>query len=290
MGSASLDPTAALASMALHVLIAVALVLYSRFQRHYSGFFAWAAGMGCVALGFLAMSARPLGVAFSVAVASGFLLAGILLELEGTLRFATGRRLALAWYLLPPAAAALQAWTSTYDAAARQWVFALPASVLLFLVVRTLVRNAPPGQEGLYRVVASVRVVVGSMILARAVLASLVGDPSSLETMGVEMYLGVCATSTLEMAGYLWLAGRRAEAELVELHESLRTTLESLTASEAELEALSGLLHLCPKCHRIEDAAGGWQRVEAYVQARTEATFSHGICPACMELHYSDLG
>jgi len=46
-------------------------------------------------------------------------------------------------------------------------------------------------------------------------------------------------------------------------------------------ETLSGVLSICSYCKKIRDAEGTWWPVEVYVGDRTEAEFSHGVCPAC---------
>lgn len=46
-------------------------------------------------------------------------------------------------------------------------------------------------------------------------------------------------------------------------------------------ETLSGVLSICSYCKKIRDAEGSWWPVEVYVGDRTEAEFSHGVCPAC---------
>ena len=40
----------------------------------------------------------------------------------------------------------------------------------------------------------------------------------------------------------------------------------------------------------IRDDNDYWQRVAEYVSRHTDARFSHGICPACWELHYAEWG
>lgn len=44
---------------------------------------------------------------------------------------------------------------------------------------------------------------------------------------------------------------------------------------------LRGLMPICSYCRKIRDDDGTWQAVEAYLHRRTEARFSHGICPDC---------
>jgi hypothetical protein len=48
-----------------------------------------------------------------------------------------------------------------------------------------------------------------------------------------------------------------------------------------ELKVLSGLLPICAWCKKIRDDRGYWSKIEAYLSARTEAQFTHGICPDC---------
>jgi PAS domain S-box-containing protein len=56
-----------------------------------------------------------------------------------------------------------------------------------------------------------------------------------------------------------------------------------------EVRTLRGLLPICMHCKKIRDDAGRWTPVEQYVRARTEANFSHGICPDCVERYHPDV-
>jgi len=51
---------------------------------------------------------------------------------------------------------------------------------------------------------------------------------------------------------------------------------------------LEGLLPVCAWCKKIRDDEGYWQELEAYLKPRTKASFSHGICPACVQLLIRD--
>jgi DNA-binding response OmpR family regulator len=48
---------------------------------------------------------------------------------------------------------------------------------------------------------------------------------------------------------------------------------------------LEGLLPICSYCKRIEEQGKDWQPIEQYVSTRSEAQFSHGICPDCYQKH-----
>ena len=55
-----------------------------------------------------------------------------------------------------------------------------------------------------------------------------------------------------------------------------------------EVRLLSGLLPICASCKRIKDGREVWQPLEAYIQAHSEAKFSHGVCPDCLRKLYPE--
>ena len=69
--------------------------------------------------------------------------------------------------------------------------------------------------------------------------------------------------------------------ERTRAEESQRTLLHQLQASIAEVKVLKGILPICASCKRIKNEAGGWEAVESFVRERTDAEFSHGLCPDC---------
>jgi DNA-binding response OmpR family regulator len=48
-----------------------------------------------------------------------------------------------------------------------------------------------------------------------------------------------------------------------------------------EISTLSGLVPICSYCKKIRDDKNYWQRVESYIESKSDAKFSHGICPDC---------
>ena len=63
--------------------------------------------------------------------------------------------------------------------------------------------------------------------------------------------------------------------------EALRQANEELKRALAEVKQLQGLLPICMYCKKIKDDEDAWQEVEAFVRQRSEAKFSHGVCPDC---------
>jgi PAS domain S-box-containing protein len=56
-----------------------------------------------------------------------------------------------------------------------------------------------------------------------------------------------------------------------------------------QVQTLKGLLPICASCKKIRDDHGYWTQVEEYVQARSAAEFTHGICPDCLERYKSEI-
>lgn len=67
-----------------------------------------------------------------------------------------------------------------------------------------------------------------------------------------------------------------------------RVILE-LKAALAQVRTLSGLLPICANCKKIRDDQGYWTQIESYIREHSEADFSHGVCPECIENLYPDI-
>jgi len=74
---------------------------------------------------------------------------------------------------------------------------------------------------------------------------------------------------------------RLRNIELVKANEKL---IEALS----EVNTLSGLLPICASCKKIRDDSGYWEQIEGYISERSDAQFSHGICPECMKKLYPE--
>ena len=73
--------------------------------------------------------------------------------------------------------------------------------------------------------------------------------------------------------------------------ESWRVGLEITELKEAliRVKVLSGLLPICASCKKIRDDEGYWNQIETYIRDRSDADFSHSICPACTKKLYPEL-
>lgn len=53
--------------------------------------------------------------------------------------------------------------------------------------------------------------------------------------------------------------------------------------AEKQIKELQEIVPICAKCKKIRDDKGYWNIVELYFQQHSEMSFSHGICPECVE-------
>jgi DNA-binding response OmpR family regulator len=78
--------------------------------------------------------------------------------------------------------------------------------------------------------------------------------------------------------------GRR----MIEMQDVLADKVEELRQAIEQIKTLRGIVPICGHCKQIRDDEGYWHQLEVYVRDRTEAEFSHGICPQCMEKLYPE--
>ncbi|MBK9990498.1 MAG: response regulator [Verrucomicrobia bacterium] len=83
------------------------------------------------------------------------------------------------------------------------------------------------------------------------------------------------------------------EWKLLQAHrnavEALRQKNTELQEALAKVKALSGLLPICAGCKQIRDDKGYWSQVENYIQAHSDVTFTHGLCPKCAQKYFPGL-
>ncbi len=82
---------------------------------------------------------------------------------------------------------------------------------------------------------------------------------------------------------------RKAEAEKEKLLVRLQATLAEKEKLLKENKVLRGLLPICSNCNRIRDDNGVWHELEDYIEARSQAKFTHTICPSCAKLLYPEI-
>jgi PAS domain S-box-containing protein len=64
--------------------------------------------------------------------------------------------------------------------------------------------------------------------------------------------------------------------------------IQELTEALKRVKTLNGLLPICSSCKKIRNDGGYWEQVENYIRSRSNAEFTHGICPDCVRLLYPE--
>lgn len=75
----------------------------------------------------------------------------------------------------------------------------------------------------------------------------------------------------------------------------LRNKIDELQQALGHIKKLEGILPICANCKRIRindtnpRNQRSWMKIESYLSDRTDAKFSHSICPECMKKLYPNL-
>ncbi len=73
----------------------------------------------------------------------------------------------------------------------------------------------------------------------------------------------------------------KKEEELLKINHNLQDALD-------QIKTLRGLLPICAACKKIRNDKGYWEQIEGYISSRSDAEFSHGICPDCAKNLYPE--
>jgi hypothetical protein len=135
--------------------------------------------------------------------------------------------------------------------------------------------------ENIRRFLSLSAVIMGSMTLFLITGATLISRA---------LRFSIAANDSLQRlnADLEQLVAQRT-ADLQIAYESLQISNAGLLDALANVKTLRGLLPICASCKKIRDDSGYWNQIESYISARSEAEFSHGICPECTWRLYPDL-
>ncbi|HRW78857.1 MAG TPA: hypothetical protein P5207_09340 [Candidatus Sabulitectum sp.] len=138
-------------------------------------------------------------------------------------------------------------------------------------------------KRGFFLSLAFLAALVGVFLAGNSVPFILADYPSSLEIRIVAVYITITLLSLI------------AEELRSRIHRNMRESslekekaIEELHRSMKEIKTLRGILPICLHCKKIRDDDGYWQAVDQYIHSRTEAEFSHALCPDCLKKHYPE--
>jgi hypothetical protein len=263
-----------------------ALFIQYRVDKTHAGPGWWTLGSASLALGFAFNYLRDAPAVAPIAIIGNNLLflAGASLLYVGVLRF-LGRTepRAMLVVLFAIVSAAIVYFTFVQDNVPARRVIISIALVLVsvLIAVALLAHRSRQAAASCYFLTT---VFLGhSVFLVSRALTPLSGPQVeaifSSSNSQVATYISALIATTLWTFGFILMVNQRLNAERQE-------TIEELHGAMEQIRTLRGILPICSHCKKIRDDRGFWEQVDAYVSRHTEAEFSHGICPDCMQARY----
>jgi len=107
---------------------------------------------------------------------------------------------------------------------------------------------------------------------------------------GKTFVVEVSASNVTSSSGKL--AGRMASFIDVTKKKEIEADREKLIGKLQDalnkIKTLRGIVPICASCKKIRDDKGYWNQLEIYLTEHSEADFSHGICPECVQKIYPE--
>ncbi|MEI6208177.1 MAG: hypothetical protein WCP20_15460 [Desulfuromonadales bacterium] len=113
-----------------------------------------------------------------------------------------------------------------------------------------------------------------------AVMASDKQHRTELEAMLAENRL---RTVELDVSNQ---ALKQALTEQELLTETVTLQKEEIESTINRMKRLEGIISICMHCKKIRNEHESWDQLEKYISQHSDAMFSHGICPECIEKHH----
>ena len=268
------------------------MVFFLRAHREHTGFAFWTAASAMISLQFLFLGLRgTIPTTLSVLGVNAMVLTAAPVFLDGTRRFLGLPRLAPSWYAFSLAAyCACLYFLFVRDDIAARTAIVMVAGAAPFAAIAVLVARHRPARQSLlaYALAVQLSLLTAAMVV-RAIWV--LGRPGfSLFYESPAQYLFFGATMVLHMGvtvTFILMIAERVTAQLAGTGVELAARVEQLERALAEVRTLRGLLPICASCKRIRDEEGAWIQMEVYVRDRSQAEFSHGLCPECLPKYLS---
>ena len=84
------------------------------------------------------------------------------------------------------------------------------------------------------------------------------------------------------------LARLRTGQRILKAEGALAEKVLELEQALHQVKHLEGIITICMHCRRIASGKDEWQKLEAYVEAHSNASFTHGLCRDCLDKHFPE--
>lgn len=213
-------------------------------------------------------------VSFNLLVASVLLMTWIFLRKE---------KLPLYWDVLLPATSGLAVFASLARIlSAGLWVNRLTQALAVLVIVFILGASLCALVRG--QRAARFLLLAWSVMLVGTVLMHLQWLDVISRSFMVEcsVHVGVALAPMLVAVALYDRIRISREEYRVKLEAEVSQRTAELKAALQNVKTLQGLIPICAKCKRVREDSGYWRSIEQYISQRSEADFTHGICPECI--------
>ena len=269
-----------IASAGVSLTLAVALLAIRANRRTYAGFDLWVAGNACSAAALLLIANLGAIPTALVVLGNTLVFLHLVLITAGLERFFG---LAPRWSLHGLGIAAIVGVYVQFTAITPSVTVRIAAICTLLAMwswwaALLVAREAPRVLDRPNRLAAGVLGLYSLWNIGRVVVALSGSDATNaldanrrVQAMFFAAYPALLALLTFSLA-ILYL--QRVERDLA--------------AAAAEVKLLRGIIPICASCKKIREG-DGWTPIESYLAQRSEAAFTHGICPDCARRLYPGL-
>jgi hypothetical protein len=280
-------------SAMLNVFMAMIMAVFYFSRKTFPGFNFWMGGVAATALTYGNLALRgTIPFEISIFLTNIFWPLTGLLYLDGLRRFLGFSKLPW-WIYVVPLLVAINAISTIYYFNSGVWrtivitvAFSIPHGLTAWLGLREYANL-----KSIFLLILGLETSVATAAaICRALFNLTVPNFEFMISLNSELFFFITFI-TLELVicfSFIMLNAEWFERDLLVTQSALESNVQKLEKALAEVKTLRGLLPICSNCKKICDDNSNWVQVEAYVRDRTDADFSHSICPDCLKKLYPE--
>lgn len=276
---------------AIAFFMAAAFLFYRVNYKTYPGYGRWLSSFFILTVVYLSILLRgllPVWLVIALTNSAGVLVG--VLRLDGVMRFTRSHKLKKIYYCLPAVTATIVLFFYFIEdnIVLRNMISSAFITVLAISISLEFYRNIKRENKKLYFGIALINGIYGLSLFTRGIVWFCCPH-LNLFMNGFVHQSYFFVTIVMEVGlGFAWLmiCNQRLDSELRSSRDNLQLTNGKLEKALSEVKSLSGIVPICMHCKNIRDDEGYWSLLEKYISEHSEAEFSHGICPKCMEERY----
>ncbi len=280
-------------SAILNVFMALTMAVFHFSRKTYPGFGFWMVGVALNGLTYTGLVLRgTIPFELSVFLTNTFWALTGLLFLDGLRRFLGFTKLPF-WIYVVPLLVAIHAISTFYyfdSGAWRSLVLSVAFSIAHGLTAWLSLREYSRTKSIFLMILGLETSLATAVVISRALFNLTIVNFEFMISVNSELFFFITFI-VLELVicfSFIMLNAEWFERDLLVTQSTLESNVQELEKALAEVKTLKGLLPICSNCKKIRDDGNNWIQMEVYVRDRTNADFSHGICPDCIRKLYPE--